>query len=237
MPVDPMKCAFYFSNSSSGNNSMPDNFVKQYEAVDLSSSGKTVFVENEKVPGTNVTAQKVWKDKNGNDIPDESKPGSVTVKLWRYILNDGQWKQANSNTGDGSSDAFDWNSVSKEQYPGENGEQTLNKGNNWKHEWTDLPAEGIDSNGNHVYYKYFVEEVSVEGYDTSISASQTENGWLYTVENRKNKDESYTLPETGGPGGAMYTIGGLLLAVGAAFILWYRHILKVRREGRLSSRR
>lgn len=237
MPVDPMKCAFYFSNSSSGNNSMPDNFATQYEAVDLSSSGKTVFVENEKVPGTNVIAQKVWKEKNGNDIPDESKPGSVTVKLWRYILNDEQWKQANSNTGDGSSDAFDWNSVSKEQYPGENGEQTLNKGNNWKHEWADLPAEGIDSNGNHIYYKYFVEEVSVEGYDTSISASQTENGWLYTVENRKNKDESYTLPETGGPGGTMYTIGGLLLAVGAAFILWYRHILKVRREGRLSSRR
>ena len=374
MPVDPVKCAFYFSSSSSENNQMPDKFVEEYEAVDLSSSGKTAFVENEGVPTTNVTAQKVWKDKDGNDIPDDRKPGSVTVKLWRYVLNDEQWKQANgessgsssggtgsgenvtlhfdiknaadqalnsiysdtgsqinssgytcpagseitvkltnksgqwesltsrdfyvgtdkytvqrkalnggaseytlqfklnsdttlsvactdwsnnfdsdfscvvssvpptpsndnTNTGDDSTDDFDWSTVIKELYPGESGEQTLSQGNNWKHEWSNLPSEGTDSDGNHVYYKYFVEEVSVEGYDTSISASQTENGWLYTVENRKNKDESYTLPETGGPGGTMYTIGGLLLAVGAAFILWYRHILKIRREGRLSSRR
>lgn len=75
------------------------------------------------------------------------------------------------------------------------------------------------------YYK--VEERNTEGY--SVTANNT-SGYIVTgtIETGSIKPASFVntplheLPETGGPGTTMYTIGGLLLLVGAGLLLVYK---------------
>lgn len=99
----------------------------------------------------------------------------------------------------------------------------------WQHEWTDLNR--YDSSGKE--YTYFVEEIPMDGYTTFYSGdaiSFTDLGTNRTAgkatwnllklkyELTITNSSSYELPETGGSGTQMYTIGGLVLVLLGAFL-------------------
>ena len=89
---------------------------------------------------------------------------------------------------------------------------TLSADNNWFHTFRNLPLSGTDDEGNTVTYTYYVEEVSVSGFDTTYENNGIPSGTI-TVTNKKNTTEtpSYELPETGSGGTFLYTMGGAAL--------------------------
>lgn len=114
------------------------------------------------------------------------------------------------------------------EYPGsvvvyllQNGERygdgiTLNEENGWYYRWEELPLKIDDT-----LFTYTVEESIVNDYTVEILPSTEEDGTLiFTITNTWNPD--YVLPETGGIGTQMYTLGGLLLMAAAMGLLLYR---------------
>ena len=97
---------------------------------------------------------------------------------------------------------------------------TLNKGNNWTHTFENLPLTGKDGNGNIVTYYYYVVEDPVPNYTTSYSNNSGIQSGTITVANKATDNPEYSLPETGGPGTKLYTLGGLLLSVLSALLLY-----------------
>lgn len=63
---------------------------------------------------------------------------------------------------------------------------TLSKDNSWGAQWSRLPYEGEDSNGNKVHYKYYVTETPPDGYSATITGFSSDDGGGYTVTNTKD---------------------------------------------------
>lgn len=97
-------------------------------------------------------------------------------------------------------------------------EITLNKSNNWCMILNDLPAE--DEKGNPYYYT--VEEVGGSNYNVVYTNNGIQTGTIYIKNTIPDKENSYILPETGGPGSRMYMIGGVVLALLAAVLLYIK---------------
>lgn len=109
--------------------------------------------------------------------------------------------------------------------------KTLNKDSGWTVTWDDLPQIGYDNEGNVVHYKYFIKERSVNGFTSTIMESKE---GVFDVTNTENPDTpTYILPETGGSGTKPYTLGGAMLTVMAAFLMYIKN--KRRKEERGSS--
>ncbi len=87
--------------------------------------------------------------------------------------------------------------------------ETLSSANNWSYTWSGLKTG----------YEYRVEEEKVDGYTVTY---ETEDG--KTVITNK-KGSACVLPETGGPGTTLFTIGGTLLAAGS---LLFGYVLRRR---------
>lgn len=97
-------------------------------------------------------------------------------------------------------------------------EVTLDVSNGWSHEWTNLEA------GENIYY-YVKEVESHSGY----TVSYMNNGGIHSGEiviTNKVEEQPIVLPETGGTGTYWYTMGGVLLTVGAAFLIYKKHMQK-----------
>lgn len=95
-------------------------------------------------------------------------------------------------------------------------------GGNWKHTFTGLEPEK----------EYYVEEVSVDGYEVVSGAGEgnaARPGATITVTNRKNAP-GYELPATGSTGTAPYTTAGAVL-MGAALVGGYRRKRRQERRG------
>lgn len=103
---------------------------------------------------------------------------------------------------------------------------SLTASNKWSVSWSDLPATGTDADGNTFPYYYTVEEtVNIPGYKTTyLNNSGIKTGIIY-ITNQK-EDDKITLPETGGTGTYWYTMGGVLLIAGAAFLIYKKHMQK-----------
>lgn len=105
---------------------------------------------------------------------------------------------------------------------------TLNKDNNWKYTFTDLPLTGTDEEGNTVNYYYYIEEIPVLNYETSYENNGGIQSGTITVTNKATDNPEFALPETGGHGTLRYIMGGILLML-ASVLLYIRKFLK---EGR-----
>lgn len=105
---------------------------------------------------------------------------------------------------------------------------TLSAANNWQYTWINesgsLPAKDEDG----APYYYSVEEV---GVPTGYSVSYTNNNGIIVggnemvITNKADK-KPIVLPETGGTGTYWYTMGGVLLTAGAAFLIYKKHMQK-----------
>ena len=105
---------------------------------------------------------------------------------------------------------------------------TLSATNNWQYTWINesgsLPANADDG----APYYYSVEEVSVPtGYSVSyINNNGIIVGGNEMVITNKADKKPIVLPETGGTGTYWYTMGGVLLIAGAAFLIYKKHMQK-----------
>lgn len=98
---------------------------------------------------------------------------------------------------------------------------TLTSSNGYIGVWNDLPSS-ID--GAPVYYT--VKEVSnLGGYTVSYLNNDGIQSGEITIINKQN-EKVITLPETGGTGTYWYTMGGVLLTAGAAFLIYKKHMQK-----------
>lgn len=109
----------------------------------------------------------------------------------------------------------------------------LNKDNHWKYTFGDLPLTDTDEDGNTITYYYYIEEVSVPNYTSSYENNGGIQSGTIIVTNQATDTPEYELPETGGPGTKLYTIGGMLLMACSGFLLMYNK--KRRKEDMASS--
>ena len=101
-------------------------------------------------------------------------------------------------------------------------EVKLTSANGYTAKWDNLPA--TDNNGSPVYYT--VKEVSnLGGYTVSYLNNDGIQSGEITIINKQN-EKVITLPETGGIGTYWYTMGGVLLTAGAAFLIYIKHMQK-----------
>lgn len=97
-------------------------------------------------------------------------------------------------------------------------EVTLDASKDWSHEWTNLEAE------DNIYY--YVKEV---GDHSGYTVSYMNNGGIHSGEiviTNKVEEQPIVLPETGGTGTYWYTMGGVLLTAGAAFLIYKKNMQK-----------
>lgn len=106
--------------------------------------------------------------------------------------------------------------------------------------WSDLPRYILDSEGNIIgEYVYYVEEAGGPEYQAKYTYYDA-NGNIVTVPTStgggdilgitegsvkilNTQQYHYELPSTGGQGTHLYTLGGIALLIGAAFVLMYNH--------------
>lgn len=78
--------------------------------------------------------------------------------------------------------------------------------------------------GENIYY--YVKEV---GDHSGYTVSYMNNGGIHSGEiviTNKVEEQPIILPETGGTGTYWYTMGGVLLIAGAAFLIYKKHMQK-----------
>ena len=105
---------------------------------------------------------------------------------------------------------------------GTNGEKkiVLSKDNNWS-----TILENLDiTNTNGDQYYYTVEEVGGSNYNVVYTNNGIQTGTIYIKNTIPDKENSYILPETGGPGSRMYMIGGAVLALLAVILLYIKTV-------------
>lgn len=183
---------------------------------------ENVFVKK----GTQITIHTALKYDEGYTYTCDDP--AVTIKLhvdkndYRYFLVNGITKDCTITfTAHGVNPTFDYTEATDVIYgsSSEVGETvTLDKDNNWSHEWTNLEA------GENIYY--YVKEV---GDHSGYTVSYMNNGGIHSGEiviTNKVEEQPIILPETGGTGTYWYTMGGVLLIAGAAFLIYKKHMQK-----------
>ena len=181
--------------------SVPDGYNVMYGYVDKNgatqsehgvTAGGTATITNQQQTDW-LKVTKVWQDSDGKPLT-ENLP-EITVHLYKIVNSKGE------DTGE---------------------TLTLNAGNNWKGQFTDLDPDA----------QYYVVEETVDGYTVSYTSDvehPAKPGDTITVTNRKNAP-GYELPATGSTGTAPYTTAGAVL-MGAALVGGYRRKRRQERRG------
>lgn len=138
-----------------------------------------------------VVVDKSWYDKDGNEITGENLDDTyvATVRLLRKTDN-GAYKPVKVESSGGNIVVTDLEDSDAEQ-----ANVYLNKGNNWEYKWEDLPRVemGGDKGLEIVHrYAYKIQEVSVDGYITSMSETEDELTKTYALKNYKVPDDRDT---------------------------------------------
>lgn len=208
-PVNPPKYYFYFSSENGTPPTIPDGVT----AYDLSKVGHAVDVGNKKLPSGNITVEKKWYNGAGTtEINGYEKVTSISFALYQVSSSTAPVE----NTGSG-------NLVATTPTGGTLYQENLvvSKEENWTTTIRDLPSQAYDTNGNLIYYTYYVVENSDADFELMgyVNNAGITDGTI-TISN-KEKSPVYELPETGGAGTFMYTLSGLVLCGTAA--LGYNH--------------
>ena len=183
---------------------------------------ENVFVKK----GTQITIHTALQYDDGYTYTCDDP--AVTIKLhvdknyYRYFLVNGITKDCTITfTAHGVNPTFDYTEATDVIY-GSSSEVvetvTLDKDNNWSYKWTNLEAE------DNIYY--YVKEV---GDHSGYTVSYMNNGGIHSGEiviTNKVEEQPIVLPETGGTGTYWYTMGGVLLIAGAAFLIYKKHMQK-----------
>ena len=90
---------------------------------------------------------------------------------------------------------------------------TLSAENGWEQTLTGLPLTGENTEGQPVTYDYSVEEIPIPDFEVNIERE----GNIFIITNTRIQSD-YVLPETGGPGSALFTLSGALM-LAAGFLL------------------
>ena len=191
MPENPEKYYFYFSNEETQTESYPDNWA-DLTTVDLSVRSHTEYCENIK-NATSITVDKKWFKKDGTETTKAK--GSITFDLMQKAV------PAEGSAAQETVTKYDTYTI---------------EGPNWT--WTNdtLPRHGMDANGNKVVYKYYVVEEENADYTAAYENNDGIETGTILIKNQVN--DAFVLPETGGPGTALYTAGGVLLMMIALFM-------------------
>lgn len=111
-----------------------------------------------------------------------------------------------------SDSADDPISVVGEKY----GDYVIRSTDNWSINIDKLPKEGVDNEGNKIYYTYYVKERESTNYDTSYENNEGITEGTITINNKLKENIEFELPETGILGGnKLFILGGLLLMAGS----------------------
>lgn len=81
LPDEPAKYYFYFSDAKDTEHTLDPSMIPE-NAVDLSMTAYTAYVENTKIPMTEITVNKKWFSANGSEITG-TKAGSVSFDLYQ----------------------------------------------------------------------------------------------------------------------------------------------------------
>lgn len=81
LPDEPAKYYFYFSDAKDTEHTLGTSMIPE-NAVDLSMTAYTAYVENTKIPMTEITVNKQWFSADGSKITG-TKAGSVSFDLYR----------------------------------------------------------------------------------------------------------------------------------------------------------
>ena len=172
----------------------PTTYPDDFAGTVITVSGTLLISNSKSQDETDLIINKEWKSIDGTNLIDVAED-YITVNVYQLIDN---------------------NETQKRLYTSLN----ISKDNDWTATLSDLPKNGYEDD-KEVSYTYTIEEISVDGYTTSI----IKNGNVYTIVN--TKEEEFILPETGGIGTHIYTICGISLMLIACVI---HHILK-RKDG------
>ena len=124
----------------------------------LKNSGGIMYIKNDY---TKIRVNKFWQDDDGLEYESENIPNiEVRVDLYRKTGKDGNFEKL------------------------ENHSKTLTKANKYTESWTGLPAR--DEQGAEYFYK--VEEVEVNGYETSYFNNDGIQSGEINIFNKKNKE-------------------------------------------------
>ncbi len=156
----------YVVKELDNNNNPIDNNgnLNEYYTATYAATANKITITNRHVPEeTKIEVEKIWDDQ---DNRDGVRPESITVQLYNYT-----WS-SDPNMG----------GVTNPQSMGEEYKIVLNRANNWKGEWNNLPLR--DSNGNHVGYQVF--ELKANGEAVANNGALDEN-YIATYEVSGNK--------------------------------------------------
>ena len=81
LPDEPAKYYFYFSDATDTEHKLDTSMIPE-NAVDLSMTAYTAYVENTKIPMTEITVNKQWFSAEGSEITG-TKAGSVSFDLYQ----------------------------------------------------------------------------------------------------------------------------------------------------------
>lgn len=181
---------YYFQYSDTGITKNPPPFEE--EVIDLSQRSANEYVENDPLPSsTTITINKKWLDANGQQTTRSS--GSIDVNLMQVKVDDAGKILSESRYG---------------RY-----QMTPSGSDIWTLSLDNVPTQTKDSTGAITYYRYYVTEDPVEGYDVSYDVTKDNAVASGDITLANQAQQAYVLPETGGIGPEKVAIFGLVASM------------------------
>ena len=128
-----------------------------------------------------VVVKKQWFDEDGNEITGKNLNQNYKAKIQLMRKTDSGDYVKVKVSGSGSN-------LTVTEVSDNSGEIELNSDNNWAYTWSQLPRVEYGGQGGmeiKAHYAYKVEEVSVEGYVSSVSETENETTKTYALKNYK----------------------------------------------------
>lgn len=181
----------------------------------INSAGGSLYISNEY---SCLEAKKIWVNPDGTEATEH--PETIDLELWMTVGDGNPQKVDDVTLGTGKSG---------EKTPKIDDVEVKRIVDGWTVIWEGLPKF---KDGEACIF-HVVEKDVPEGWSVSYNGNYVTNGTV-TVTNQED-EKQYILPETGGAGTRLYTLGGLLLMATAAMVFLMYKFKPRRREENTSS--